>query len=95
LAQILCQKTPIYFVYFKFFVSKSWGKRAASNRRRFNQRLPNSRAFRTARPVRRFRAAAAEMSLHQYTIKIHPCGHKKNKKSRKIFRWWKLPPAAA
>jgi len=39
LAQILCQKTPTYFVYFQFFVSKSWGKRSANNRRRLNQRL--------------------------------------------------------
>ncbi|MBQ3543244.1 MAG: hypothetical protein IJA45_09000 [Oscillospiraceae bacterium] len=39
MTQIKVQKTKEYFVYFEFYELKSWGKRSANNRRRFNQRL--------------------------------------------------------
>ena len=35
MAQIKVQKTKEYFVYYKFYELRSWGKRSAGNRRRF------------------------------------------------------------
>ena len=41
LLQIKVWKTQEYFVYFKFFKLRLWGKRSAERRRRFFQRFPN------------------------------------------------------
>ena len=36
-------------MYFEFYELKSWGKRSANNRRRFNQRLLKGKALRLRR----------------------------------------------
>ncbi|MBQ3542649.1 MAG: hypothetical protein IJA45_05920, partial [Oscillospiraceae bacterium] len=48
LTQIKVQKTKEYCMYFEFYELKSWGKRSANNRRRFNQRLLEGEVARKA-----------------------------------------------